>query len=105
MIPIDYILTRMFIHSQNRVDLALNVRKRYTANVRYMAQSTCIFLMLVGGVIVVVVGTELERRDFNNVWRIIAISALADVFDAVFNEPLHIAALIHWNRWCNAFRA
>eukprot|EP00466_Bigelowiella_natans_P002717 jgi/Bigna1/130368/aug1.11_g5076 len=105
MIPIDYIVTRMFINSQNRVDLALNVRKRYTANVRYLAQSTCIFLMLLGGVIVVVVGTELERRDFNNVWRIIAISALADVFDAAFNEPLHIAPLIHWNRWCNAFRA
>uniref|UniRef100_A0A7S0D2C6 PKD/REJ-like domain-containing protein n=2 Tax=Amorphochlora amoebiformis TaxID=1561963 RepID=A0A7S0D2C6_9EUKA len=100
ILPFVFAMHRLFIYSQNRVDIALNVHKRYSANVRFATLSFCIFWMIMCGMVTLFFGVELEREFLGNVWKILLAGVIADGVDIALGEPLHLALLVPWfSRW------
>eukprot|EP00468_Gymnochlora_sp_CCMP2014_P014746 CAMPEP_0167768574 /NCGR_PEP_ID=MMETSP0110_2-20121227/16751_1 /TAXON_ID=629695 /ORGANISM="Gymnochlora sp., Strain CCMP2014" /LENGTH=2039 /DNA_ID=CAMNT_0007657279 /DNA_START=1216 /DNA_END=7335 /DNA_ORIENTATION=- len=99
MLPVEFIFTRMFIHSQNRVDIALGVNDKYfSVNVRFSALALSIFWMIVSGIVTAVFGTALEKRTVMNVWILCTITSIACAVDALMGEPLQLLLLVPWCR-------
>jgi len=100
MLPVEFVLSRMFIHSQNRVDIALAVRKRWSTNVRWAATALGLFWMISCGAVILTLGTALEKENINNVWRLLILCAIADAIDIIVGQPLHLSLLVFWKGCC-----
>ena len=103
VLPVQYALTRMFIHSPSSVDLALGTRRRCDRSVRNAAYAVCAFWLAACGFVLILFGTELERLAVRKIVQLAVASVIGVVADAVLLQPAHIALFVQWSEGCCGF--
>lgn len=100
ILPVEFAFSRMFIHSQNRVDIALDVRKRCSTNMRWAAMALCLFWMISCGAVILMLGTQLEKDSINNIWRLLILCVVADAMDIFIGQPFQLSSLVFGRDKC-----